>query len=516
MNRFSSNWIVVEVGFCIAAWALFRSKWFKSFFSKLWLPYPPGPAAKNWIAGNISEIPVENQWFLFTEWSKIYGDLTYFRALHQHFIVINKLEVAIELFEKRSNNYSSRPHATMVDLMGWDFNSGLKPYGNIWRNQRRLLQQYLKPEATRSYQTTQVQKIHDMLLQLLESPNDFMNHVQHSSGSIIMATMYGHDVQTKDDPYTKIAGLALDRLAIALFPGAYLVNTISALRLLPKWLPGCAEFNNFAVETRTLTDKMRNDPVEKVQQLRGTSGERRCIAGNMLENCRSDDELEDIKCVCATMYAGGADTTISSVQTFFYAMANYYDVQSKAQEEIDRVVGRERLPSFEDRPSMPYSEAIVREILRWRPLTPLGVAHTSSDEDIYEGYYIPKGTALMPNIWCMTRDPAKYDDPETFNPSRFFNPDGTLNDDDLNYGFGFGRRICPGRHFAKATVWLSVVSVLATFDIRKKKDATGKDIPVDQAYTQGLFSRPMPFECAITPRSEATTALLRDAIAHRD
>ncbi|KAF9522740.1 cytochrome P450 [Crepidotus variabilis] len=464
----------------------------------------------------MTDIPVNNQWFLFNEWSKVYGDLTYFRILHQHFIVVNKLEVAIELFEKRSNNYSSRPHAAMVDLMGWDFNSALKPYGTVWRNHRRLLHQYLKPEVIPNYQATQEKKVHDMLLQLLESPSNFMSHIRHASGAIIMATMYGHDVQAKDDHFVMIAEKAMERLTYGLFPGTFLVNTISALRYLPRWFPGCAEFKNYARDTRPLTDQMKNDPVQAVQRKMGTGDERRCVAADMLENCRSENELEDIKCVCATMYAGGADTSPASIQSFFYAMANNYQVQIKAQEEIDRVVGRDRLPTFEDRFSMPYAEAIVREVLRWRSITPLAIPHTATEADIYEGYYIPQGTALIANIWSMSRDPAKYDDPETFNPSRFFNPDGTLNDDDVAYEFGFGRRICPARHLARATVWLTIINVLATFDIRKKKDAAGNDIPVNQAYTQSLVSHPMPFECAITPRSDAATALVRDAIAHRD
>ena len=76
------------------------------------------------------------------------------------------------------------------------------------------------------------------------------------------------------------------------------------------------------------------------------------------------------------------------------------DVQKRAQEEIDRVVGTSRLPDMSDREGLPYIDAVVKEVLRWHPVTPLGVSHASSEDDTYKGYLIPKGAILVPNIWC--------------------------------------------------------------------------------------------------------------------
>lgn len=86
--------------------------------------------------------------------------------------------------------------------------------------------------------------------------------------------------------------------------------------------------------------------------------------------------------------------------TFFYAMVNFPSVQRKAQEEIDQIIGNDRLPGFDDRPSLPYVEALYREVLRWHPVFPAGVPHYSTEADYYKGYYIPKGTMVIPNTWC--------------------------------------------------------------------------------------------------------------------
>ena len=85
----------------------------------------------------------------------------------------------------------------------------------------------------------------------------------------------------------------------------------------------------------------------------------------------------------------------SAIKTFFYSMALRPDIQKKAQEEIDRVVGSRRLPDFNDRESMPYTDAIYHEVIRIRPVAPMGFPHTSTEDDVYNGYFIPKGRILM-------------------------------------------------------------------------------------------------------------------------
>lgn len=111
-------------------------------------------------------------------------------------------------------------------------------------------------------------------------------------------------------------------------------------------------------------------------------------------------EKEDIiKWAATSIYGGGADTTVSAVHTFFLAMTLYPDVQAKAQAEIDAVVGRDRLPTLADRPHLPYITALMNEVLRWSPVAPLAIPHATMQDDVYQGYLIPKGSLVIPNVW---------------------------------------------------------------------------------------------------------------------
>ncbi|KAF8990312.1 cytochrome P450 [Cyathus striatus] len=184
------------------------------------------------------------------------------------------------------------------------------------------------------------------------------------------------------------------------------------------------------------------------------------------------------------------------------------NAQIKAQNEIDSVIGTTMLPEYDDRESLPYVEAIFREVMRWNPVLPLAVPRYTTADDVYNGYYIPKGTIVIPNMWAMVHDESIYPDPNKFKPERFFKENSQLNDDISELPFGFGRRICPGRHMASATVWLTIATILSVFNIRKAKDDYGNEIPVLGVYTDATVSHPEPFKCSITPRSEAAIELI--------
>lgn len=161
---------------------------------------------------------------------------------------------------------------------------------------------------------------------------------------------------------------------------------------------------------------------------------------------------------------------MSAVQTFFFAMLLHPEIQRSAQAEIDEALGPYCLPVLADRPRLPYIDALIKEILRWGTVSPMGLPHSTAVDDEVFGYKIPKDCVVIPNIWAMLHDESVYPSPFKFDPTRFIGE--KQQPDPRELAFGRGRRVCPGQHIAEASVFIQVASVLATFDIlREEKDS---------------------------------------------
>ncbi|KAF9044314.1 cytochrome P450 [Panaeolus papilionaceus] len=319
--------------------------------------------------------------------------------------------------------------------------------------------------------------------------------------------------------YVTAAETAVTTLSLAAIPGTFLVDLIPALKYVPQWFPG-ASFKKKAAQWRNELNDFIDLPFNHVKELVDANKALPSFVSKLLDALPSEndpsraEQVDRAKYVPAAAYAAGADTTVSSVQTFFLAMAMHPEVAKKAQAEIDAVVGKGRLPDFSDKPSLPYVNAVMKECLRWKLVTNLALAHSVSEDDEFNGYFIPKGTIVMGNAWAILHDPDVFENPEEFIPERYLK-DGKIDPsvrDPVVAAFGFGRRICPGRYFAEQNLFIMIVSTLATFDIKAPVDETGKPMKMKAEYVDGLLSYPLPFKCQITPRSPSVSKLIQDSL----
>ena len=166
-------------------------------------------------------------------------------------------------------------------------------------------------------------------------------------------------------------------------------------------------------------------------------------------------------------------------------MIAFPEVQRRAQAELDTVVGHDRLPTFDDATRLPYVQAIIEEVLRWRPTLPLGVPHAATEDDWYEGMFIPKGTVCIPNTWHCNHDRAVFgEDADEFRPERRLNEDGELlsgSAGTIQVGhvtFGFGRRTCTGLHLANNTLFITTAWILWATKLEGARDENGMAVPL--------------------------------------
>ncbi|TFK46384.1 cytochrome P450, partial [Heliocybe sulcata] len=295
-------------------------------------------------------------------------------------------------------------------------------------------------------------------------------------------------------------------------PGRFLVDSFPVLRFIPSWLPG-AHFQRELERYRQLLNRENEVPWRWVKEQMDEGTHEESYMSRLLCSCpelTAEDE-DCIRWTSAGLYTGGADTTVSSMQTFFMAMALYPDIQTRAHEEVISVIGRgpgedciSRLPSPRDRARLPYVEALIKEVLRWGNTAPVGLPHSLVQDNEYMGYYIPKGTTVIANIWALLQDPETYPNPEVFDPTRFLPSDQqAIQSDARDFAFGFGRRSCPGQQFAEYSLFLQIATILGTYRISTYVDKEGREVLPEREFVNGIVAHPVPFQCRITSRSES-------------
>ncbi|KAJ6563069.1 cytochrome P450 [Mycena vulgaris] len=477
------------------------------------LPLPPGPK-KLPLVGNLFNMPSTYAWEACVEWSKIYNsDIIHLDLAGTSVIVLSTLEATEALLEKRSSIYSDRaPSPMLTELMGWDFNLGLMKYGDEWRTHRRLMNQEFNVHASRSFRPKERVAAHGFLRHVLRDPNQFLEHLRQMVGEVILSVTYGIDALSADDPYLSMVEKAAESLKIAMVPGRFLVDSIPILKYVPEWVPG-ANFKRIAREWKEVVKAVQDAPFAEVKRRMASGSAPSSFTADSLRALELTDKYykqETVKGTAATMYSAAVDTTVASLSTFILAMLANPQAQKKAQDEIDSVIAAGHLPDFGDEEAMPYVAALIKEVLRWGSVVPFGVPHFLAVEDEYEGYRLPAGSIVMGNIWGILHDEDMYPEPHTFKPERFL-IDGKPNPSVKNPHavFGFGRRICPGRHMATSAIWITAVSMLSVFDISKAVGEDGEVIEPSYKYTQGVLITPVPFKCSIKPRSREAIALIQ-------
>ncbi|KAF9239604.1 cytochrome P450 [Melanogaster broomeanus] len=463
---------------------------FKLWRKKRGFPLPPGPTPLPFI-GNAFSINSSKPWVTYAEWAARYGRFlllfqfnspaglssifdrqeTYFmiRVLNQDIIVLSSEKIVRDLLDGRSSVYSDRPYIATRDPFGWSFNFGA--------------------EAAVAFHPLQLHTARQLISDLLKSPGDYATHLQRFSAATIMSIVYDYEIAPDHDRLVELFERGNSLAMEGLTPEtASVVAAFPFVLSLPEWFPG-ARIARKAAMSKQCAIEMISEPFEYARKREADGTAAPAMAIDLLRSMKGADDPSHLQLVKETCATARAETTTSTLHWFILAMLQNPEVQKRAQAEIDTVVGTDRLPHFDDRPSLPYVEAVFREILRMYPIGPLGIPHATTTDDIYEGHFIPKGSTIVVNIWAILHNEDTYPGPDVFKPERFF-VDGELNDENPADGlvFGFGRRVCPGRYTADASVWVAIASILSALNISKALDEEGNEIDFSPKFTYGVTS----------------------------
>ncbi|RYP46631.1 hypothetical protein DL768_007195 [Monosporascus sp. mg162] len=442
--------------------------------------------------------------------------------LGQSVIILSTSQAAHDLLAKRGATFSDRPRlflASELALKG--MNVLLMQYDERFRLHQKLENSVLNQRAATAYLPFQEMESKQLLFDLLQNAGGAgtvcHGYFERTTASIIFALFYGFRLKDSKDP-TLLKALALnDDFSEFVRVGAHMVDTFPALNNLPSFLaPWKAKAESHWTRQRILhVGNLR----------RGIEGAGWTFSKHLYKTLKDENidmSTEELAFEFGTLVDAALDGTTETLMWFVVAcITQNRDFIDKARKDLDSVVGRGRLPTFEDRPKLLYISAIVEEMMRWRPVGAGGVPHFTKTESTYEGYRIPAGSVVLANHWAITREEGVFGpDVDSFVPERWLGAESLETKELKNLpvvGFGYGRRICPGRHFARNIVWIAIARLLWAFDIEAGlSEETGEPLFVDAvASTDGLVMRPLPFKASFKPRGPwARDVIMRECDTH--
>jgi len=478
---------------------------------------PPGPPTSP-LFGNLLIFPKTSAHYQLTEWAKKYGEIYSLKLGPGTAIVLTGAGPVKELMDKRSSSTVDRPPNHMADVITGGMNMVLARYTEDWRSLRKAAHAILTPQACTNHLPIQRAEASQLLFDLLKKPEGFYTHIRRYSSSVILSVLFG----TRSPKYEggRVAQFfaAQHEWEHALEPGAHPpMDLIPILKKVPeKWAP----WKTLCTKVRTLQRELYFGLLRECEDRIANGTRNDCFMEDVIDRQKEFGmSRELVGYLGGVLVEGGSDTTSSFLQTLILAMVTHPDAQKKAQEELDRVVGQDRMPTLDDIANLPYIRAMISETHRWRPVAPLAIPHATLNEEIYNGYRIPAGTTIFVNAWGIFHDEKVYEDPNRFWPDRYIKSEmGTregVDDSDrrLNFAFGSGRRICPGIHLANNSVILNSMNLLWAFNFGEATDPkTGKAIKCDiWDYAKGILTAPNPYKCSIVPRSPHHAELIESA-----
>ncbi|GFR19910.1 cytochrome P450 18a1 [Trichonephila clavata] len=419
-----------------------------------------------------------------TELSKKHGPLYSVRLGSLDLVVITDYEIMKEAFSKDA--FMGRP--TNVPIQFSEETLRTEAFTGLpWKEQRRFSLHMLRDLGFGK--TRMEEHIKEEILELLEimsehvgKPTKLSTFLAPSMSNNIASVLFGKRLKFNDPERQKLDSLLREIAALA--------GALSWQTFFPWLKTVMSYFNNGKISRITeVLEEIRAYCRKEIKQHEATldpNNIRDFLDGYLLEVQKKiydpnttfkKEVLEDLS---RGFFAAGSETVRVTVDWMLCICAAYTQVQRRIQAEIDEVVGRERFPTWQDRLRMPYTEACIAELMRWRTIVPLNLLRYTLQNTELNGYFIPKHTTVLSVLWAMDHDENLWgNDVHEYKPERFLSPDGQkVVKPEYAAPFSVGKRSCPGKSLAEIEVFLYIVAILQKFEVSappgKKIDLEGE------------------------------------------
>jgi cytochrome P450 len=456
------------------------------------------------------------------ELARKFGPLMYMRLGTQNYMFASSADMAREILRVHDAEFLSRPLLTVGKYVGLDY-TGITFSSN--EDCRRLLRKLCTTEVLSASRLKEIsagrhEEAAFMVKSILEiSGRGELVTLRPIVDTLTWNNMYQiifgkHDEKTSSR--SDVGGIDIDseKLRKCVMEALALGGTFN----IGDFIPALAPFDLQGVEKRM--KRMRGEFEEVFSRIlikwRAGLMPNGSIKGTgvkpFLDVLLDQGETLDSKSIMAVvmnLLAGGTNTTATSLEWGVAELIHYPHILKKVHEELDRVVGRDRLVQEADLPNLPYLQAFVKETFRLHPPIPMTLPHRNLKAVCVQGYDIPANSNVMVNIFAIGRDPASWENPNEFNPDRFlcFDKD-TATPTVRSTGFelltfGYGRRGCVGMNLGSITMQFGLATLVQAFDWSPAPGVDHKSMTMVERYqADGPIAEPVI--AVVTPRLESS------------
>ncbi|XP_073500301.1 cytochrome P450 2D15-like [Phyllobates terribilis] len=463
--------------------------------------FPPGPRGLPFL-GNILQVDYGNPAVTFNQVRKEFGNVFSLQYFWKKMVVLNGFELVKEALMNRSEDSADRPRSPIYETVGYVGDTKgivLAHYGRSWKEQRRFALTALRNfgMGKKSLEERVTEEAQFLCSEFKSQKDQFdpILLINNAVSNVICSFTFGDRFEYNDEKFQRL--LLLFNVACKAKSGllGQILNEIPFLTHIP-WL-----INRVMQQQYELIAFLKEIILEH-QKTWNPSYTRDFIDAYLveMEKVKGDgsSSFNETNLFLTTydLFIAGSETTSITLRWAVMFMLLYPDVQSKVQEEIDQVIGRDRKPTMGDVLQMPYTNAVIHEVQRYGDIAPLSLPHMTYRDMEIKGYLIPKGTTIITNLSSVLKDHEVWEKPFQFYPKHFLDENGKFVKREAFIPFSIGRRACLGEQLARMKLFLFFTTFLQqlTFEIPNDQPRPRED-PV---YALGLS--PHPYNICVVAR----------------
>ncbi|XP_035519870.1 cytochrome P450 1B1 isoform X1 [Morone saxatilis] len=469
---------------------------------------PPGPIA--WpVIGNAAQLG-KSPHLYFTRMAKKYGKVFQIKLGSRTVVVLNGDSIRQALV-KQGPEFAGRPDFTSFQYVSNGNGLAFNTFTDWWKTHRKVAQSTVRMFSNGNLQTKKTFEHHVVcevrqLLQLLVERTKAQQYFQPmtylvvSTANIMSALCFGKRYSYEDEEFRQVVGRN-DQFTQTVGAGS-MVDVMPWLQYFPN--PIKTIFDNFKELNQEFGIFIRDKVIEHRKTIQSSTirdmTDALIVALDQLSDKTGLSLGKDyVISTVGDVFGASQDTLSTALQWIILILVKFPEMQTRLQQEVDKVVDRSRLPSLEDQPQLPFVMAFIYEVMRYTSFTPLTIPHSTTTDTTIMGYDIPKNTVIFINQWSINHDPLLWSHPETFDPERFLDQNGALNKDLTSNVllFSLGKRRCIGEELSKLQLFLFTALIAHQCHITMDPAR-----PPTLNYTYGLTLKPHTFHIALSLRED--------------